>query len=109
MIDLTGTWASEVLDPYGPTKHTGQLNITRTGNLFLSTSAPGWDTWHGYLDGNILQAVYKKDGTSGTITAHVSENGTVLQGTWISWKDGLQQSGAYLARRLVSTENGRVS
>ena len=108
MIDLTGTWVSQVIDPEAPATHTGQLNITRTGNLFLSRSAPGWDTWHGYLDDDRLHAVYIKDGTSGTITAQVSRNGAVLQGTWICWKDGLQHSGAYLAKRLSSTENGKA-
>ena len=57
MIDLTRTWVSQVLDPDGPAKHTGQLNITRTCSFLLSSSAPGWDTWHGYLDDDRLYAV----------------------------------------------------
>ena len=104
MIELTGTWASEVFDPYTSQKHLGQLVITHVGHFFISKSASGWDTWHGYLEGDRLEAEYIKDGIVGRISARVSPNGTVLQGTWMRLNGRSPESGAYVARRLTAAE-----
>ena len=96
MIDLTGVWDSEVIDPQTRERHTGQLHITQTGNAILSLSTPGWHTWHGYEDGDMLHAFYVRDGVPGILTLQISPSGTTLQGTWAT---GVNESGSYLAHR----------
>jgi len=105
MIDLTGLWDSEVVDPQTQERQKGQLNITQTGNAIVSLSAPGWHTWHGYEDGDMLHAFYVKDGVPGILTLQISQSGTTLQGTWAT---GLNESGPYVARRKLFMESDQT-
>jgi len=118
MTDLTGAWNTLVTDPSTPDKYkyVSEINVTQTGNLVLSHSAPGWDTWQGYLVADptgeeMLTAVCYKDGLPRIIKAQVSQDGNTLYGGWfIAPADGpLWPKGAYLAKRKVPTEKGSPS
>ena len=116
MTDLTGTWNTLVTDLSTPDKYkfVSEISITQTGTLVMSLSAPGWDTWQGYLAADstgdeMLTAACSQDGLPRMIKARVSQDGNTLYGEWYIADEPLSPKGGYLAKRRVSSEKGSPS
>ena len=116
MTDLTGIWETLITDFSTLDKYVGELHVTQTGNLVLSHSAPGWDTWLGSVAAEptgveMLTAFCHKDGLPRIIQARVSQDGDTLYGQWSMAlaSQPPRQTGAYLAKRRISGGKGSHS
>lgn len=116
MTDLTGTWNTLITDPSTSDKYkyVSEINVTQTGTLVMSLSAPGWDTWQGNLavdptGEEMLTAACSQDGQPRIIKARVSQDGNTLYGEWCIADEPFSPKGGYLAKRRISTAKGSSS